>query len=467
MSDQDWQDRDGPIRITRDDALGPHVDDLLNRQRSLLGDSDVARGHGRRWYYQNWFVFMTAGAVAAVAAWAIIEPFFDDLHYFQGTIEALDLTAPMPEQFESGNERVEFRWSGQGWVQIRGQRIWLLQSAKELRADGEKPVLNPDDLRPGQEIGLYLEYLPIGSKPIAAALFTVPSPPPQTPERASLTLSQLHARTQAAGLLVFALIAGLIGLSIGSVDGFICRLLRRALLAGLVGLLVGFIGGFVSNIVANIVYSPINRLAMAQQGAAIGSLTAFGFVLQMVGRTLAWALAGMTMGLGQGLALRSKRLLLHGFLGGLVGGIMGGLLFDPIDLLLLGPEKPSAHWSRLIGFAVIGASVGAMIGVVELLTRDVWLRMVEGPLAGKEFIIFKDVMRMGSSTRCDIYLFNDPGVAAHHATLRAVGDDCEIENHEQEQPALVNGHPVRRTRLHHGDQVTVGRTTFVFEKRQG
>src|SRR5262249_17241373 len=161
--------------------------------------------------------------------------------------------------------------------------------------------------------------------------------------------------------------------------------------------------------------------------------TPLGFVLQMVGRSLAWGLAGMAMGLGQGLALRSKRLLLYGFLGGIVGGLLGGLLFDPVDMILLGPEKPSAHWSRLIGFACIGACVGAMIGVVELLARDAWLRMIEGPLAGKEFLIFKDVLTVGSSPRSDIYLFNDPLVAGHHATLRAMGDECEIENCAREQ----------------------------------
>ena len=32
--------------------------------------------------------------------------------------------------------------------------------------------------------------------------------------------------------------------------------------------------------------------------------------------------------------------------------------------------------------------LGAMIGIVELLARDTWLRMTQGPLSGKEFILF-------------------------------------------------------------------------------
>jgi hypothetical protein len=255
--------------------------------------------------------------------------------------------------------------------------------------------------------------------------------------------------------------AGLIGLMIGSIDGLVCRLPRRALLCGFVGLLVGFIGGFVSGILADFVYALTSKLVSAES-----TLSALGFMTQMVGRSLAWAMAGVAMGLGQGIALRSQRLLLYGLLGGVVGALLGGLLFDPIDLLLLGPDKPSAHWARLIGFAVIGAAVGGSIGVVELLARDAWLRMTQGPLSGKEFLLFKDVMNVGASPRSDIYLFNDVLVAPNHAVIRAVGDECEIESRQAEYPVFLNNRPVRNARLRHGDQVTIGRTIFVFQKRK-
>jgi hypothetical protein len=268
-------------------------------------------------------------------------------------------------------------------------------------------------------------------------------------------------------LLLFPIVAGLIGLCIGAADGVVCRLPRRALLCGAVGLLVGMVGGFVSSMIAGIAYAPINALAMKEMGAGAASLTPFGFAVQLAGRSLAWALAGLAMGLGQGIALRSHRLLMYGLLGGVVGGLLGGLLFDPVDLLLLGPDKPSAHWSRLIGFSVVGAGVGSMIGVVELLARDAWLRMTQGPLTGKEFLLFKDVMRVGASPRSDIYLFNDPLVADHHAVLRSAGDECEIEARQADQPVLLNNRTVHRARLRHGDNVTIGRTVFVFQQRKG
>ncbi len=53
--------------------------------------------------------------------------------------------------------------------------------------------------------------------------------------------------------------------------------------------------------------------------------------------------------------------------------------------------------------------------------------MTQGPLTGKEFILFKDVMNIGASPRSDIYLFNDPQVADDHAVIRSVGDEWRLK----------------------------------------
>jgi hypothetical protein len=458
---------DGVIRITQEEANSSHVDDLLKRQMSLRGEPGVTRDRGRRWYYQNWLIFSLSGLLGSVLAWAILEPYFDDSQYLQGEITQLDTVDFLPNGVGGRDSPNEVNPANRGSMVINGQKIYFLTGAKEIKSDGSKPRYDPKTFKAGETVGVYVEYAKGRDFDLAVGEFVVRSPPPLSAERAKMTLDQLSARTQAAGMLLFPLVAGLIGLCIGAVDGLVCRLPRRALLSGLVGLLVGFVGGFVSSILANIAYAPLNQLAMKQASESIGSLSTFGFVIQMLGRSLAWCLAGMAMGLGQGIALRSKRLLIYGLLGGVVGGLLGGLLFDPIDLLLLGPDKPSAHWSRLIGFGVIGLSVGAMVGVVELLARDAWLRMTQGPLTGKEFLLFKDLMNIGSSPRSDIYLFNDPAVAEHHAVIRAVGDECEIEARQNTHPVQVNNRAVQRGRLRHGDNVTIGRTAFVFQRRKG
>jgi hypothetical protein len=456
---------DGVIRISKEEALDSHVDDMLKRQMSLRGEPGVTREHGRRWYYQNWFIFMIVGMLGAVLAWAILEPGFDDSFYIQGKITAIDpgdtMPVPASEKDEKGSRLLSFAFFGS--VTIDGQKIFLPRGMKELLPNGRKPRVDFSKLEVGQTIGLYVEYEKEEEFDAVVGEFLVSNPPPQS--KPSKSIEQQSARSRVIGMIIFAVVAGMIGLFLGAADGLVCRIPRRALMCGVVGLLVGLVGGMISSILAGIAYAPLNALAM-KQSAGTSALSTMGFGIQLVGRSLAWGLSGLAMGLGQGIALRSTRLLLYGLIGGVVGGLLGGLFFDPIDLILLGPDKPSAHWSRLIGFAVIGGTVGAMIGIVELLARDAWLRMTQGPLTGKEFLIFKDAMNIGSSPRSDIYLFNDPLVAENHAVIRATGDACEIEARQTQQPILINNRSVTRARLRPGDTVTIGRTVFVFQQRK-
>lgn len=454
-------DSNRPIHISRDDVSSAHVDDMLKRQMSMRGDPSVMRDRNHAWYYQNWFVLALVGMLGAIAAWGILEPMFADYLYIQGKITALNASGN-----SGGTDNTDPEAKSTGSVTVNDETIYLFPETKVIKADETVGLLDPATLQEGQEMGFYVTYFETYNRHYSVASFAVQSPPPRPANEPKRTLHELDARKEAAALLLFPLVAGFIGLFIGAADGIVCRLPRRALLCGAVGLFVGIVGGFIFSTISDIIYSPLSSLANSLSEIG-GSLSPMGFAIQIIGRSLAWCLAGAAMGLGQGIALRSKRLLLYGFLGGIVGGLLGGLLFDPIDMILLGPDKPSAAWSRFIGFAVIGLSVGAMIGVVELLARDTWLRMTQGPLTGKEFLIFKDVMNIGSSPRSDIYLFNDPQVADHHALIRAIGDECEIEARQSANPVLLNSRAVTRARLRHGDNVTIGRTSFVFQQRKG
>ena len=80
--------------------------------------------------------------------------------------------------------------------------------------------------------------------------------------------------------------------------------------------------------------------------------------------------------------------------------------------------------------------------------------------------MFRDVMNIGASPKSEIYLFNDAKVAPTHATIRMVGDECEITARDRIHPLLVNGQNVRTSRLRHGDRIHIGDTSFLFEQRQ-
>lgn len=451
------------IVITRDEANSQHVDDLLRRQMNLRGETAFAAEPRRRWYYQNWLLFMIAGALAALGAWLMVEPYLEDFLYIQGTVEEVNLDEAMPQEWfaNAGPEAMELY--GQGWVRVNGQKVWLSPGLRQGKDGRFTDPFDPAGLQRGAEIGLWVKFAAMERVDIATASYIDPSPKKGV---ATEPLRDQHRASESAGLLFFGTVAGMIGLFLGAADGVVTRVWHRALLGAAVGALIGFVGGLISSVVANVIYAPITSLAAQQLASDSGAGRAAGFMLQMIGRMFAWTLAGSAMGLGQGIALRSKRILLHGLLGGIIGGMLGGLLFDPLDMVILGADRIGADTSRLIGIVIIGAAVGAMIGVVELLTRDAWLRMVEGPLAGKEFLIFRDTMNIGASPRSEIYLFNDDQVAPTHATLRVIGDETEITARDKVHPLLINGQNVRNARLRAGDRIQIGMTSFVFEQRQ-
>lgn len=453
------------IRLTREELMGSHVDDLVKRYKNMKGDNTIHKSN-RHWYLRNWFVYMCVGIIASIAAWSILEPYLDDYYYIQGELKQVSRPVDSERMYTTDADTLILSAPLTHYIIVREDTIWVFEGTIIFESNAKPTTLNINKLIPGNQIGVHVEYQKLKLGNFSLARYVTLNPPEKKPAKASLALDILNNRSNAASFLFFALVAGFIGFALGGIDGLICRLYKRALLGALIGFIVGFIGGFIASFLAGIIYTPFNHFATAEFDSLTNKFSPFGFVMQLLGRGLSWGACGMAMGLGQGVALRSKKLALYGFIGGILGGLFGGLLFDPIDMILLDPYKPSAHWSRFISLSVIGASVGFMIGFVELLARDTWLRMTEGPLAGKEFLLFKDRVRLGSSPANEIYLFNDKKVSSHHATIRAVGDECEIENHDIVNPVKINNQTVQILRLHHGDQITIGETSFIFEKRQ-
>jgi len=56
-------------------------------------------------------------------------------------------------------------------------------------------------------------------------------------------------------------------------------------------------------------------------------------------------------------------------------------------------------------------------GLVESALKDRWLYVTAGPLAGKQFILYKPRTIVGSDQKCDIYLFKDSNIAKEHAII--------------------------------------------------
>jgi hypothetical protein len=268
-------------------------------------------------------------------------------------------------------------------------------------------------------------------------------------------------------VLMFPAVTGFTGLFLGAAEGIMSRNLQRAVICAAVGLGIGFAGGFGAWILAEIIFK-ISLVMMVILSPSVRDgqrPTGIAFLVMMMGRGTAWAVAAIPAGIGQGIALRENKVLLNGLLGGVLGGLLGGLLFDPISVFFTTADG-QAVVSRAIGFTVIGLMVGLLVGIVEQWTKSAWLLMRAGPLAGKQFVVFRNPTVLGSAPKADIYLFKDEAIEPRHALIHDRGGRFEIEDLDTADGTYVNGVPVRRQILKTGDQIVLGKTVLEFALRE-
>ncbi len=250
-------------------------------------------------------------------------------------------------------------------------------------------------------------------------------------------------------VMIFTAVAGgLIGAALGATDGLLTGVYAKMGKEAGLGLLVGAAGGALAGLVA--------QFAFALIGPDLSQLT----LKLILARTIGWALAGMGIGLAQGVRYFNFNRILNGLVGGAVGGFVGGLLFDPITVVTGGGAA-----SRILGLAVIGAVTGAAIGLLEEVRKEAWFTIVEGPLTGKEFILYKQTTSIGSAGYCDIPLLKDPHVAPQHAQIQQSGNAFMLISLAGAEAVLVNGQPTARHSLNSGDLVHIGATAFFYQDR--
>src|SRR5262249_51015143 len=199
-------------------------------------------------------------------------------------------------------------------------------------------------------------------------------------------------------VIILAVVA-LMCLGFGAAESLVERSFKKAVLRGLLLLVVGVVFAFIFDQIAEFVYGIGRYIAID-----LGVRTARNPVIWIV-RGVAWMVFGVAGGIVYGLVDLSGKKIRYGILGGVIGAGLGGMLFDPIALMTNhgGP-------SRAFGFGLLGLATGVAIGIVESALKDRWLYVASGPLAGKQFILYKPVTAVGSSQQCDIYLFKDPSI---------------------------------------------------------
>jgi hypothetical protein len=228
--------------------------------------------------------------------------------------------------------------------------------------------------------------------------------------------------------------------------------MQAVIINGSVGAALGLLGG----VAAAFVTSGIQQAAA---GAAADSAQ------QFLATVAIWGAMGLFLTLAPGVVMRNAKKLVIGLTGGLIGGLVGGVLFEPIRGIELFGN--SSRFPELVAMIAIGVLAGLSTGLIEDAAKTGWVKVVQGLIAGKQFILYRNPTFIGAGPDCQIYLFKDPKVGKRHAAIHIVPGGYELEDLPLGVPTLINGKAAKRTRLKNGDRVQIGATQLVFmEKRQ-
>jgi hypothetical protein len=237
----------------------------------------------------------------------------------------------------------------------------------------------------------------------------------------------------------------------GLAESLVERSLQKALLRGVLALPLGIVLGFVFDFAANIIYS-IGLTICAEMGVQTNRNPAV-----WIARGIAWTVFGAAAGTIYGIVGQSWKKAKYGIIGGLIGAGIGGMIFDPIAM-----ATRVGSVSRAVGFALVGVATGVAMGLVESALKDRWLYVTAGPLAGKQFILYKAQTSIGSQQQSDIYLFKDSNILAQHALIGISGSRVMLK---AIGPAFVGGSPVQTRILQDGDLLQIGRYAFRYKER--
>jgi hypothetical protein len=252
-------------------------------------------------------------------------------------------------------------------------------------------------------------------------------------------------------LIIFPLIITLMCIAFGVSESAVERSVRKALLRGALALPLGILLGFIFDMMAEMIYAVLMGL-IYEAGAQTHRNPAVWIV-----RGVAWMVFGAAGGVVYGIVGQSAKKGSYGVLGGAIGAGIGGLLFDPIAM-----ATHAGSVSRAVGFGLLGMASGVGMGLVESALKDRWLYVVAGPLAGKQFILYKSETIIGSRQESDIYLFKDPSILPRHAAINIVG--ARVTLHATGL-MLWGGQPVHDRVLQDGDLLQLGRYAFRYKEK--
>ena len=270
------------------------------------------------------------------------------------------------------------------------------------------------------------------------------------------------ASTTANNLLFTFSMAFFIGLAVALADAISTKVASKVGIAALIAVPSSIVLGLAFGALANLYYSNrveaiIEELFLRYDSNSEAFERAFRSAIHLP-RGLAWFLVGLAAGLVVGIASRSLKRIAITSAGGAIGGFLGGFIFDFITL---------GEWvSQIAGMCLTGLLIGASMSLLEQAARTRWIEIIEGGMAGKQFILYRNDLTIGSTADSDITLIKDSAIAPRHARIRIQGTRATIESNHPGLPITVNGAVSMSSPLVDGTVITMGQTKIVFRDKK-
>jgi hypothetical protein len=253
--------------------------------------------------------------------------------------------------------------------------------------------------------------------------------------------------------------------------------LALALVDALWNLAVSRIFSILARVVTAVLVGSMGGLLGGLAGEALHQWSGLR-VFVVLGYTLVGMLIGLSVGVFDLLASlamnRDPQGAIRKVKSGLIGGTIGGILGGSVSILLRGSwsglfvdKSPDLLWSpSATAFAALGACIGLLIGLTQVILKEAWIRVEEGFRAGREQILAREQTTIGRAENCDIGLFGDPGVDKLHARIFRQGNEFFIDDAGSSTGTYVNGRKLAGPHaLRRGDLIRVGRCLLSFGER--
>jgi hypothetical protein len=275
-----------------------------------------------------------------------------------------------------------------------------------------------------------------------------------------------NASTTVINLTFTFILAFVIGMSVSITDAASTRIASKVGIAAAIAFPTSIVAGLAIGQIANLFYSAmmegIYRTAQERFANNESEEVVYDWIRNSthLPRGLAWLLVGVAAGLTVGIASRSLKRTGLCVGGGAVGGFLGGFIFDFMPTGL--------DWAgQLLGITLTGLFVGLAMALLEQAARTQWIEIIAGGMAGKQFILYKTDITIGSSPQADITLIKDPTISPVHARVYAQGGRSYLESVDPTRPCSVGGRVETRIALGDLMDVTIGGTIIRFREKAG